>query len=786
MMVLKTKQQSYNKQKSTNKTAATLAVALRRNALKFIAQLTLAGALLMSGLGIAQAAITLSLEMNPDPVQAGERLRAELTVTNDGGTAVTGVVLQADFPTNINNLSQSFLTGGGTCSGGVCSSGDLVTWNLGTLAPGAGVTVTMPMVVSGATPDGTAITLASAVTGDAVSAVSSSHAVVVDSGSSLQLELDEDADPVLAGGEYVYTLTYGNRGAFSASGTTLSLPLPAGATLVSATGGGVQAGNAVEWSLGTLAAGEAGRQQVVVSVGAGLAAGTVLGVDAAQLSATVNFLSETARAMAVTRVGSEAPLVLGLEMNPDPVRPGQRLRGELTVTNPSGGTLFGVVLQARFPDGVNNLNQSFLTGGGTCSGSVCSSGDLVTWNLGTLPPGAGVTVALPMGVSNGLVDGQLMHLDAEVRADGGRQLLSAHTVAVDADGSLRLELDEIPDPTSAGGMVSYTLTFGNRGLSSVAGGELHFPLPANTLFIGATGGGTFIDGEVIWNLGTLINGEGGRRMVTLSVDPGQAAGTQLSVDAARITGTLNFLPETARAMAVTRLASGRPLELATTLAPNPAQPGQTLQTDLTVTNSSSSTLFGVLLQARFPDGVNNLSQSALTGGGVCSGGVCSSGDLVTWALGTLTAGATVTVSMPPVVSNGVVDGRLLVVDMAVTADSGDQTLATETVLIAPFNDDDGDGVASLFDNCTAVTNSDQLDTNGDGYGNLCDGDLNNDGATNTLDLNLYKLAHRSALGDANYDPDADFNGDGLINTLDLNIYKGLHRLPPGPSCCGTF
>jgi len=98
-------------------------------------------------------------------------------------------------------------------------------------------------------------------------------------------------------------------------------------------------------------------------------------------------------------------------------------------------------------------------------------------------------------------------------------------------------------------------------------------------------------------------------------------------------------------------------------------------------------------------------------------------------------------------------------------------------------DTDGDGVIDDNDNCTLVKNPDQRDTDSDGYGSLCDGDLNNDGNANTLDLNLYKLAHRTSVGDANYNVDADFNGDGSINTLDLNIYKGLHRKPPGPSCC---
>jgi len=99
---------------------------------------------------------------------------------------------------------------------------------------------------------------------------------------------------------------------------------------------------------------------------------------------------------------------------------------------------------------------------------------------------------------------------------------------------------------------------------------------------------------------------------------------------------------------------------------------------------------------------------------------------------------------------------------------------------------DGDSLGNACDNCTLVDNEDQRDTDADNYGNLCDGDLNNDGTTNTLDLNLYKLAHRSSLGDTNYNADADFNGDAVINTLDLNTYKSLHRRDPGPSCCELF
>src|SRR4029450_10838462 len=42
-------------------------------------------------------------------------------------------------------------------------------------------------------------------------------------------------------------------------------------------------------------------------------------------------------------------------------------------------------------------------------------------------------------------------------------------------------------------------------------------------------------------------------------------------------------------------------------------------------------------------------------------------------------------------------------------------------------DDDGDGVVNRNDNCAALPNPDQCDTDRDGYGNLCDPDFDEDG-----------------------------------------------------------
>ena len=61
------------------------------------------------------------------------------------------------------------------------------------------------------------------------------------------------------------------------------------------------------------------------------------------------------------------------------------------------------------------------------------------WNLGTLAPGAAVTVTAWTDMQ--IVDsGQLSTLDAIVTADGGRQTLAAHTVAIDNDTALMVAL----------------------------------------------------------------------------------------------------------------------------------------------------------------------------------------------------------------------------------------------------------------------------------------------------------------------------------------------------------
>lgn len=90
-------------------------------------------------------------------------------------------------------------------------------------------------------------------------------------------------------------------------------------------------------------------------------------------------------------------------------------------------------------------------------------------------------------------------------------------------------------------------------------------------------------------------------------------------------------------------------------------------------------------------------------------------------------------------------------------------------------DEDGDGVLDAVDNCLEVANASQTDVDGDGFGNACDADLNNDNIVNFLDLSLFTSLFLGT------DALADFDDSGSVNFLDLVIMQSLFFLPPGPA-----
>lgn len=125
---------------------------------------------------------------------------------------------------------------------------------------------------------------------------------------------------------------------------------------------------------------------------------------------------------------------------------------------------------------------------------------------------------------------------------------------------------------------------------------------------------------------------------------------------------------------------------------------------------------------------------------------------------------------PPVGRDGDGDGKLDFVDNCPAVGNADQ-LDTDGDGQGDGcdTDNDGDGVADGADNCPVATNASQADQDRDGVGDACDPDLDGDGRPNAQD-NCPRIANpaqadadRDGIGDA---CEADDDGDGVADATD--------------------
>ncbi|MDJ0866729.1 MAG: thrombospondin type 3 repeat-containing protein [Myxococcota bacterium] len=100
---------------------------------------------------------------------------------------------------------------------------------------------------------------------------------------------------------------------------------------------------------------------------------------------------------------------------------------------------------------------------------------------------------------------------------------------------------------------------------------------------------------------------------------------------------------------------------------------------------------------------------------------------------------------------------------------------------APALDFDEDGTGDERDNCIEVANRDQVDTDGDGWGNACDADFDQDGWVGISDFVVLREQFGRSDADPEFDPAADADSDGVVGIRDFNAFRAQFGGPPGPS-----
>ena len=109
------------------------------------------------------------------------------------------------------------------------------------------------------------------------------------------------------------------------------------------------------------------------------------------------------------------------------------------------------------------------------------------------------------------------------------------------------------------------------------------------------------------------------------------------------------------------------------------------------------------------------------------------------------------------------------------------------LLVGCSCDEDGDGACNGEDNCIEVANPTQVDSDQDGFGDACDGDIDGSGGVSLADFLIVQQAFGKTPGDPGVTQAMDLDDSGSIGVRDITMMQNRLFRPPGPSglpCAG--
>ncbi|MGY6558297.1 MAG: T9SS type B sorting domain-containing protein, partial [Nitritalea sp.] len=281
----------------------------------------------------------------------------------------------------------------------------------------------------------------------------------------------------------------------------------------------------------------------------------------------------------------------------------------------------------------------------------------VNWLLADVAAGETVTLNLVVRSADGLADG--VEIVAQARGTAaadprGEQLSNEVRVTVNALRVANLEVLKTPATVNvlAGESITYTIRVRNVGNAAARNVVVTDALPAGTVFESATAGGVFGGGTVTWNVAEIAAGGEVVLELVLGIPANTVAGTVIRNIAVADSpddpdGPKENAPDPDTDVRVETLANLAIMKRSDTPV---AIAGENLAYTITVTNNGPSDAQEVVVTDPIPVGTSFVSADM---GGMLANGI------VTWNVGTIPAGETVTLSLVVLVDANLADGTVI-------------------------------------------------------------------------------------------------------------------------------
>jgi len=338
----------------------------------------------------------------PGVAEPGEQLTYTITLTNTGGSAVTGYGVEDRLDPNTSFVSAD---NGGTFAAGV------VAWSGLTIPANGSLTLTVVVQVADPLPAGvTQVANVAYETGTPPPSCppAGGQCVVVPTAGAVTIAKsvrDANGNGLAEPGEQLtYTITLTNTGGSAATNYGVTDPLDANTTFVSADNGGQYAGGVVTWSGLTVPANGTLTLTVVVAVNDPLPSGvTRIGNVAYQTGTTPPDCSTTPQPANCT--GIEVPPPAGVPQlqitktaDTDTLTPGGTVVYTITVRNVGTADATGVTVSDPIPAGLDAYAWTCAASGGAACPNASGSGAIAE-TIGVLPVGSTVVYTVVATVS---------------------------------------------------------------------------------------------------------------------------------------------------------------------------------------------------------------------------------------------------------------------------------------------------------------------------------------------------------------------------------------------------